>query len=115
MEVTTMQALDYLDGYAPMVKAKCYVLGCYQPTVLGCRHRQFGRVVSCAGHDPVRAAYDAPLIDPAAVVSFAVADAPAAAVQACQDDGQGGARVPRVPHPSPLAPAGQARPILADW
>jgi hypothetical protein len=48
------------------VKVLCYVLGCdptLSPVIVGTRHRLFGLVVSCSGHDPIRHGYAAPLVD----------------------------------------------------
>jgi hypothetical protein len=87
------------------LKVRCYVLGCRQSTVIGCRHRRFGRVVSCPGHNPIAHAYDVALVDgtrPA--VSPALPALPAA-------DVDGGTRVPV--HPAPAAPAAPA--ALSQW
>jgi len=35
----------------------CYVLGCYEETVLGVIHKRFGRVDTCIGHDPTHHNY----------------------------------------------------------
>jgi hypothetical protein len=40
---------------------RCYVLGCREQTIIGTIHKRFGRVVSCADHNPIRHAVNRPL------------------------------------------------------
>jgi hypothetical protein len=40
----------------------CYVDGCYVPVALTARHRRFGLVTSCTGHDPARHGCALPIV-----------------------------------------------------
>lgn len=48
-------AMEQIYGL-PLVAGftRCYVRGCSEPTVLSRRHRVYGCVESCQGHDPAR-------------------------------------------------------------
>jgi hypothetical protein len=39
---------------------RCYVLGCEDLTTISARHKLFGMVAACKGHDPIRHGYAKP-------------------------------------------------------
>ncbi|HEY8409923.1 MAG TPA: hypothetical protein VIK76_00890 [Pyrinomonadaceae bacterium] len=41
---------------------QCYIQGCSDDAIMSVRHRLFGLVATCNGHNPIRHAYDLPLV-----------------------------------------------------
>lgn len=88
-----------------MTEYFCYVRGCRQETTIGRRHKAYGLVVCCPGHDPTKHAYDAPFVTAHSVP----AEAPIVRPESSQT---GGTRVARPVVPTrPIAPAGIVDPF----
>ena len=58
MITNTSRLLSALTATEPFIT--CYVDGCYKPVVVGRRHKVYGHVDACAGHDPDRHGYALP-------------------------------------------------------
>ena len=90
----------------------CFVGCCTEPTVIGTVHKRFGRVVACAGHNPIKHAYNVPLGTPAAVeilAEYVEINARIAGTWiAPGDEPSGGSKVPAVPYAPKLPPSGGA-------
>ena len=48
---------------ATTVKYGCFILGCNERGFMGARHKFFGTVVICQGHDLIKHGYALPLYD----------------------------------------------------
>ena len=46
-----------------LTSIRCYVFGCGELSLLSARHKYFGLVAACPAHNPIKHAYDRPLIE----------------------------------------------------
>jgi hypothetical protein len=102
--VTITDPRRLLNGFTIAVVPflKCYVGGCYEEASVGRLHQQFGRVDTCASHDPAKHGYARPFGVPAPIAELPTSTIPPLT---------GGTRVPRRPIQPIIPPAPAALPL----